>query len=91
MEELKCKKCGVVGLPNITIKGVHHVGKCAICNAYIKHIGHAEPQFYSGKHKGKLISEIDDLEYLYWADENMKMSKYCLDAVERRIDELEGY
>lgn len=90
MEELKCNKCGMVGLPKITVKKVHHIGRCAVCNAYIKHIGHAEPQFYCGKYKGKPIAEIDDLEYLYWANENMKMSKYCLDALESRIDELEG-
>lgn len=91
MEELKCKKCGVVGLPNITIKGVHHIGRCAICNAYIKHIGHAEPQFYSGKYKGKKFSEIDDLDYLYFAYKTMRFSKHNTDVLERRIDELEGY
>lgn len=92
MEEIVCKKCGVVNEYKTEYRGKHLTAFCTACGTYIKHIPHVEPaMFFSKKYPDMKISECEDLQYLKWVHEKIKLSNRYKEAVERRIDELEGY
>lgn len=92
MEEVICKKCGVVNEYKTEKRGNHLTAFCSACGAYIKHIPHVEPaMFFSKKYPNMKISECEDLQYLKFVHDKIKLSKRYKEAFERRIDELEGY
>lgn len=71
--------------------GVHLTAYCQTCDTYLKNVPHQPPMFYVGKYKGQLIEQIDDLQYLKWAKENMtSLSAYLREAVSDRIYSLEN-
>jgi hypothetical protein len=86
--ELICKKCGSIDDYEIRNAGPHHTAYCNGCGAYIKHVAVNEPQFYFGKYKGELVSEITDKQYLEWCLGAVKLSKVMQDAVMERIADL---
>lgn len=67
MEDVICKKCGLVNDYSVKIKLPHHYAYCNGCSAFIKFVQHESPKFYFGKHKGTLISECTDVGYMEWA------------------------
>lgn len=90
-EAVVCKKCGLINEYKIEPRGNHRTAFCSGCGSYIKHIPYQEPTMYIGKYKGHKIADIEDLSFLTWAYDNMKLSTRQKKAVEFRIDELEGY
>jgi hypothetical protein len=85
---ITCPKCGLVDCFYTVEKANNHVAYCGGCKAYIKNIAYQEPKFYFGKYKGHLISAIEDLQYLQWALNNIKMSESIRDAVRNQINTL---
>jgi hypothetical protein len=66
MEDVTCKKCGLINDYSVKIKPPHHYAYCNGCESFIKFIPHDTPKFYFGKHKGTLISECTDVGYMEW-------------------------
>ncbi len=62
---------------------------CNGCNSFIKNIPYDQPKLYVGKYKGIPIDAIEDLDYLKWANENLRLSSYVGTAVKSRISQLE--
>ncbi len=69
--------------------GQHVEAICNGCGKHIKFLPTKEPALYVGKYKGKPIKEIDDLDYLQWALNTLKLSESIFKAVSDRIRSLE--
>jgi hypothetical protein len=89
MEQIKCNKCGAVDKFYTEVKANNNVARCSECDAFIKNIPYEQPKFYVGKYKDKLISEIEDMNYLKWALKEMKLSKSMTEAISNRISHFE--
>lgn len=89
MEQIKCTKCGAVDKFYTEVKANNNVARCSECDAFIKNIPYEQPKFYVGKYKGKLISEIEDMNYLKWALREMKLSESIRKAISDRISHFE--
>lgn len=83
-----CKKCGCEGIWKQERKGNNEVAYCGRCGAYIQNISYDEPRFYIGKYKGKAIKDIDDLSYLKWAKETLRLNERTRVAVDAQISSL---
>lgn len=89
METLFCGHCNKdVGFYT-ELKSNQNVARCNECDGFIKNIPYEKPQFYVGKHKGKPIEELTDLNYLQWAIKNIKLNTRTKDAINARITQLE--
>ena len=71
--ELTCKKCGLIGKPEIRVGDVHTTAYCTCCGNYIKHLppdNKTDFELYFGKHKGRTIKSMlqskEDRDYLLW-------------------------
>lgn len=56
---------------------------------YIKALPTQEPQLYVGKYKGVPIADIEDLNYLEWAQKTLKLGASVRDAINYRIQSLQ--
>lgn len=86
---MKCKHCGSQYLNTYfqTIKGIQHLrGECLQCGRGLGFIKQNLPvgdfTFYSGKHKGKMIKNVWEIDqgYVVWACENYpnpKVQREC--------------
>lgn len=88
MDDVICRKCGLVNDFMIKENGSHKTAFCNGCGAYIKHLAYQEPQFFFGKYKGTKISECDDKGYLEWVLENTRQSERYKTAIQERIEKL---
>jgi uncharacterized protein (DUF3820 family) len=70
MENVTCKKCGLIDDYSVTEKSGHKMAYCNGCNSFIKNIAHQPPYFYFGKYKGTRIDECWDIDYLGWCMKN---------------------
>ena len=65
------QNCGLVNdykvIVNDNKQVKHYTAYCNGCDKYIKHIAYDEPKFYFGKHKGVLIKDCTDKQYIVWA------------------------
>ena len=89
MEELLCKKCGVIGIPNTEKKGPHLKAMCSSCGSYIKFISQGKDYiFYFGKYKGETLKDVaaKDSEYIVWCIENL--DKKVSSRIEKAVNEL---
>ena len=87
MEQIKCNKCGSVDNYRIEEKSNNKVAFCNVCKSYIKNLPYDVPKLYVGKYKGIPISEIEDIGYLKWAIETLRLTSSvkmaCLSQISR--------
>ncbi len=89
MEEITCQKCGSKEYYT-ELKSNNNVARCSKCDAFIKNIPYSEAVLYIGKYKGQRVDDIEDLDYLKWALENMStVGKRIREAMQKQIDRLE--
>ena len=88
MEDIICKGCGVINSFSTIQKGGQLLAYCAECGSYIKHLPQGEPKLYIGKYKGKLISEITDLQYLEWCIKTVRLSPHSKNVINEQIQKL---
>ena len=93
MEDIVCEKCGLINEYTTKKNKMHLAAYCSGCGSYIKFMPQGEPMLHFGKYKGQnlKISECNDLKYLLWVHDNVRLSKRYKEAIERQIDKLEGY
>lgn len=91
MGEVICQRCGTTNEFYVVPSGPHQKAVCNHCNQYIKFISQEKepPKFYFGKHVGKYVHEIEDMQYLKWAVTNMKLKEPMRVAIQKRIDSFE--
>lgn len=85
-----CKKCGSVDNYNIVDSNQQKMAYCNDCKAWIKNLPYKDPQFYFGKYKGQYIAHVNDLFYLKWVKDNIKMGESMREAISERIYSLEN-
>lgn len=86
-----CKQCGSVDDFRTEQKANNNCAFCNTCGTFIKNIPTDVPRMYVGKFKGKAIQDIDDLQYLKWAYDNMTaLNARQKDAVKDRVYSLEN-
>jgi hypothetical protein len=88
MADITCK-CGAVNNYRTESKANNIVAYCNKCGAYIKNLPYDVPKFYVGKYKGIPIDEIEDIPYLKWAVETLRLTSSVKMAVLSRISQLE--
>lgn len=95
-KELICKKCGPTFDYSVIQNGPHNQAKCNKCNshlAFVKKSILSEDSdsliIYFGRHKGKMIKEVDDIEWLIWSLSNVDTLniRYKI-AIQNRIDDI---
>lgn len=87
---ITCKNCGSVDDYRVEQKSNNRVATCNHCDRYIKNIPHDKARIYIGKYKGKAVDEIDDLPYLNWLFDNVKLNAHVAHAVGEQIRKLEN-
>lgn len=90
METIKCPKCGATDQYYTELKANNNVARCSICDAFIKNIPYQQPALYFGKYKGKKIADIEDIEYLKWVLNNIRLSAPFKDAIQKQISNFEN-
>lgn len=86
-----CQHCGAKDDYTATQKSNNLVATCNNCNRFIKNIPTDKPKLFFGKYKNVPIEEIDDLNYLKWAKENLtQISNRSKNAINERIYNLEN-
>ena len=88
MENIICKKCGLVNDYRVEFRGGHKCAWCNGCGSFLKNIAHKEPQFYFGKYKGLLISECTDVWYMEWAIKSGVVKGNIRQAIYDRLEIL---
>lgn len=90
MEDVICKKCGLVNDYEIIVKSGQQTAWCNGCSGYLKNIPYeAEAKMYFGKYAQAKISEINDLGYLEWAIDNIKkLNPKQIEAITKQIYKL---
>ena len=90
--EIVCKNCGLVNDYRTEMKNGQNVAHCNGCGKYIKNIPYNQtPKLYFGKYKDRIISEIEDLNYLQWLVESGAVRANIKQAVIDRIAQLKIY
>lgn len=87
--DIVCNKCGLVNDYHTIKKANNQVAYCNGCGSYIKNIPHDVPKLYVGKYKGIPINQIEDLQYLKWAESTLRLTSSVKAAVLSRISNLE--
>jgi hypothetical protein len=89
VQSITCKNCGLIDDYNIVQKGNHKTAICNGCGRYIKHLPQeGGAKFYFGKYKDQLVSEVNDIEYLQWVWDNVKLSEKMRDAIDLKLQQL---
>jgi hypothetical protein len=91
MEDIICNRCGSINDYRVEERANNRMAYCNGCGMWIKNIPHSiQPaRLYFGKHKGRLISEMtsdDDLGYLRWVSENMKLPAKIREAINKQLN-----
>ena len=92
MEDLKCPNpnCQAINEYYTEMKANNNVARCSKCDAFIKNIPQGgDPTFYFGKYKNQKIKDIEDINYLKWALENIKLTSSMRKAIQDRIAQFE--
>ena len=90
MEDIKCNKCGSVNDYYTELKANNNVARCNKCDSFIKNIPYEEPTFHFGKYKDKKVKEVEDMQYLKWALDKVKLSSSMRTAVTQQISSFEN-
>ncbi len=90
MADVICTNCGSVEDYHIVPKANQQCAYCNTCGAFIKNISYAPQKFYFGKYKGKLVNEVDDIQYLEWFVANTSPKPTMKEVVENWINHLKG-
>lgn len=85
---ITCFKCGLIDDYRTEKKANNLVAYCNGCDSYIKNIPYATPTLHFGKYKGSEIKDIEDVGYLQWVINNVKLSEVIRHAVNERISSL---
>ena len=85
-----CHNCGLINDYNITVKNSQQVCKCNGCDTYLGNKPRTDVVLRDmslpfGKHKGKLVFEIDDNNYLLWLLNNTNISGSLKRSIELRV------
>src|SRR4051812_12897154 len=84
-----CKNCGSVNDYHIARKANNDVAYCNGCDKYIKNIPQRNaPMLHFGKYKGQFIKDIEDVSYLEWVRDKVKLSESTRFALLERIKSL---
>ena len=91
MGEVICLRCQTTNEFYVVQSGPHLKAMCNNCNQYIKFLSQEKepPKFYFGKYVGQYVHEIEDMQYLRWAVNNMTLKQPMKDAIQKRIDSFE--
>lgn len=84
-----CTSCGLVNEYTTRKNGPHTEAICKGCDKHIKFLPSAIPALYVGKYKGKPISDIEDLNYLQWALQALKLSGHVRQAITDQVRKLQ--
>ncbi len=84
-DKLYCQNCQKEQQYEVIEKSNQKTAWCNECQSYIKNISYVEPAFFFGKHKGKLVSEVEDYDYLRWFTANVKGNKRLKAAIDKKI------
>ena len=93
MEDLKCPNpnCNAINDYYTEMKSNNNVARCIKCDTFIKNIPQGnEPTFFFGKYKGKKVKEVEDMSYLKWALQNLKLAAAMKDAIQKQITNFEN-
>jgi len=94
MDNIVCKNCGSIDDYTVIEKSNQHTAYCKSCGKYIKNIPQSKTEhlkMYFGKFKDKLISEVDDEQYLDWVlRTNTTLNYKYRTAIQDRINEIQN-
>lgn len=93
MREVICQRCQTINDFHVVPSGPHLKAICNNCGRYIKFVSQEKepPKFYFGKHVGKYVHEIEDMQYLKWALKDMRNLKEPMrKAIEKQISSFEN-
>lgn len=86
---IECQNCGLKDDYRIEEKSTNKCAYCNGCDKYIKNIPYEVPKLYVGKYKGYPIDKIEDLQYLKWAVDTLKITNTVKAAINSQISHLE--
>lgn len=90
MENVTCLRCNTVNEFYVEESGPHLKAMCNHCHRYIKFVSQEKPPcLYVGKYKEVPISTIEDMPYLKWALDKLKLSDKVKTAIQNRISQFE--
>ena len=90
IDKLHCRNCQKEVSFRTEMKSGQNTAYCNECGKYLKNVPYEKDKyFYVGKYSGICISQIEDLSYLRWAFDNMKLSPAYKEAVKNQIDKLQ--
>jgi len=89
MDTLFCPNCKDQKEYFTELKSNQNTARCLTCNTFIKNVPYQKPMLYVGKYKNKPIEELDDLNYLQWAEKTLNVNSRTKDALRSRISQLE--
>lgn len=89
MGNITCNRCQTTNEYYVEESGPHLKAVCNNCHTYIKFIAREVPKLYVGKYKGIPISEIEDIQYLKWALETLRLTNTIKMAIQSRITTFE--
>ncbi len=92
MGEVIFQRCQTINDFHVVPSGPHLKAICNNCGRYIKFVSQEKepPKFYFGKHVGKYVHEIEDMQYLKWAVNNLTLKQPMRDAIQKQIDSFEN-
>lgn len=90
MEEIICKKCGLINDYRTKPNAMHTEAICNGCNRHIKFISKGEEAtLYFGKYAKHKVKNITDKNYLEWVLENVTHLKTQVrEEIKIQIDNL---
>ncbi len=83
-----CKNCGLIGEYRTEKKENNLIAFCKGCNHFIQNLPYSPPSLHFGKYKGCIIQNIEDLGYLEWVLNNVRLSELNKAAVLKQINSL---
>lgn len=86
---VKCQNCNLEDDYRLVEHATNKSAYCNGCGKYIKNIPYDVPKLYVGKYKGVPIDTIEDLQYLKWAIDTLKVTTSVKTSIYSRISHLE--
>ena len=84
-DKLYCKNCQKEQRYEVVEKSEQHTCWCCVCQSYIKNLAYTEAKFFFGKYKNKLVSEVEDYNYLRWFTANVPGNRRLKEAIDKKI------
>jgi uncharacterized protein (DUF3820 family) len=88
-ENVICPKCGSINHYSETLTGNNNVCRCLDCGHFLGNKPRTENlnniTFPFGKYKGQHVLHCNDLNYMRWVNNNMKLTGSFKKAIEFKI------